>query len=163
VPAIPPDLVFSLFAHLTHFKLGLAAHRGLNLRELLLLTTVALSGPVSFKELHQLLAVSKSALSGMVSQMYQRRLVNRRQDTRDRRRWLVSLTARGQRLLEEIQAEEKRLVETALEGLADSDQAAFLRAVEALHEQLVHQARERPRAAPSRASSRKKEAATLMP
>ncbi len=143
---LPPDLIFSFLTHVARTKLSLAQHHGLSLRELIVLATIATQGPLSFKQLHELLAIPKSGLTGLIDYLHEKRLVNRRQDSQDRRRWFVALTGPGQRLVQTIQDEDTRLVESALDSLQESEQTAFLKAAEAVHRELT---RATVRASPS--------------
>jgi len=134
---ISPDLIFSFLIHAARLKLTLAHQHGLSLRELLVIGIVATQGPVSFKQLHQLLAIPKSALTGLIDNLTDRRLVNRRQDSEDRRRWFVALTNSGRRLVQDIQEEDTRLIQGALESLEESEQAAFVKAADAVYRELA--------------------------
>lgn len=134
---LPPDLIFSFLTHVARTKLSLAQHHGLSLRELIVVATIATQGPVSFKQLHELLSIPKSALTGLVDYLHERHLVDRRQDSQDRRRWFVALTSPGKRLVETIQEEDTRLVQSALESLEEPEQTAFLKAAEAVQKELA--------------------------
>ncbi len=134
---VSPDVIFSFLTHAARLKLSLAQQQGLSLREFLVLGTIAMRGPVSFKQLHEVLSISKSALTGLVDYLHDRRLVDRRQDAQDRRRWFIELTGPGERLVQTIQEEDGRLVHNALESLDPSDQTAFMRAAEAVHHELA--------------------------
>lgn len=154
---IPSDLVFSFLTHVARAKLSLAQQHGLGLRELLILGMISTQGPASFKQLHELLSIPKSALTGLIDQLHERRLVDRRQDSLDRRRWFVALTSPGHRLVERIKEEDTRLLRNALESLEEPEQTAFLKAAEAVQKALAQatvsgpsstrRRRKRPRAA----------------
>ncbi|MBI4233132.1 MAG: MarR family transcriptional regulator [Chloroflexi bacterium] len=134
---VPAGFVSTLVTYLTVLKLSIATHHDLSLRGLLALGVLATKGPVSFKELHQLLSIPKSALTGLVDFLAAEGVVERRQDQQDRRRWIVSLTPSGERLAQAMQEEESRLVEPALQGLSDEEQAAFLKAIKSLSRELL--------------------------
>ena len=134
---IAPDLIFSFLTHAARIKLSLALQHGLSLREFLVLGIISTQGPATFKQLHELLAISKSALTGLIDALYDRRLVDRRQDLQDRRRWFVALTSPGERLVRSIQDEDSRLLGSALDSLEESEQTAFVKAAEAVQKELA--------------------------
>ena len=129
---ISPDIIFSFLTHAARLKLSLAMHHGLSLREFLVLGIIATQGPATFKQLHELLSISKSAVTGLIDSLYERRLVDRQQDSEDRRRWFVALTNPGKQLVQSIQEADTRLLGNALHSLEDSEQAGFLKAAEAV-------------------------------
>jgi len=129
---LPATLVSSLLIHLTVLNLNLARHYNLGLRELLVVAVLAIREELSFRQLHEALSIPKSALTGIIDHLHVRGMVERRQDRRDRRRWLVSLSPSGQRLAQMMQEEEADLLQSAFEGLSQAEQEAFLKATRAL-------------------------------
>jgi DNA-binding MarR family transcriptional regulator len=149
------DVLFSFLAHAVRVKLSLVAYHGLSLREFVVLALIATQGPATFKQLQELLAVSKSAITGMIDSLHARRLVERHQDPDDRRKWFVALTRPGERVVETLQEEDSRLLESAFESLEESEQAVFLKAAEAVHRELAAKKPHRPKRRPRARSQRK--------
>jgi DNA-binding MarR family transcriptional regulator len=135
--AIAPQFVGAVLVHLTALKLGLAQYYRISLRELMTLGLVAGRGEASLTALHKSLSIPKSAVTALVDRLHARGMLQRRQDPEDRRRWLVSLTPSGKRLVEGVQEEESRLVQDALGKLSDAEQRAFIKALNALKEELA--------------------------
>jgi DNA-binding MarR family transcriptional regulator len=133
---INPDLVFSFLTQAARFKLSLAHQHGLSLREFLILGVIAMQGPITFKQLQELLSIPKGALTGLIDYLHEQRFVDRKQDSEDRRRWFVALTNPGQRLVQKIQEEDARLVTDALQQFDDQDQASFSKVAAAIHDEL---------------------------
>ncbi|MGH3158811.1 MAG: MarR family winged helix-turn-helix transcriptional regulator [Streptosporangiaceae bacterium] len=84
--------------------------------------------------LAQAIGADKTRIIGVLDELQDRGLIERRPDPEDRRAHLLSVTPRGVRLREAVQAEIQRQEEALLERLAPGDRAAFLRALATLAE-----------------------------
>ena len=83
---------------LRHTRDALADH-GLKPRQLRILDLLADRGPISQRELGELMAIDHSILVNMLNPLEKERFVKRERDSADRRRHLVTITAAGQRRL----------------------------------------------------------------
>jgi DNA-binding MarR family transcriptional regulator len=133
---VSPQIFSSLLTHLTVLQMAIAQHHSLSLRELLVLGVLATQGNIPFKELSAALSIPKSALTGLIDRLQAHGIVERRQSEWDRRCWLVTLTPSGRHLTQAIQGEEDRLMQPALDGLSETEQEAFLKAIQALNSEL---------------------------
>lgn len=80
---------------------ALARRYGLTGPQLAVLQTLATSGDTTTSELARRLSLSQPTVTGIVQRMLAKELVSRRPSEWDRRALLLSLTARGQRVLAE--------------------------------------------------------------
>lgn len=133
---LPPDAISALFTHLTILKLHVAQHLNLNIRELLVIGVLGIHGALSFTDLHRRISIPKSTLSGLVDYLSTRGLVERYQDQQSRRRWLVSLTPSGRRLVGKMRREEAELVRLSFSSLSRRQQAEFQKALHTLDAEL---------------------------
>jgi DNA-binding MarR family transcriptional regulator len=102
---------------------------------LALLEHLAASGPLTIAEATQHFDRSQSSTSEIVARLVRRGLLARIADTRNRRRHLVWLTAKGQQLVEvERQVLSPDLVATAMSHLTAADREGLVRGLRALVE-----------------------------
>ena len=73
-------------------------HLELNMTEGALLTTIRRFGPLTQRELAELLYIGRAAAGQFVDRLESRGLVQRETDPDDRRVWIVSTTTQGQAL-----------------------------------------------------------------
>ncbi len=78
------------------------------------------------------LQIGLPAASIMVEKLVQLKLLERREDTQDRRKTLVDLTPRARELLRRLQQGGREVLENLLAQLSDEDFAALLKGLEAL-------------------------------
>ena len=139
VPASPDELITQVLIELTawrarertgHFQ---AWHRhGISLVHLSVLSIIQANGPQSMGRLADALDVSVASVTGIVSRMQERGLIERRDDPHDRRVVLVDLAEAGQRFVEDLDTQRLTFLRQALSGLQPDDLAAVLQAVRAL-------------------------------
>jgi MarR family transcriptional regulator, organic hydroperoxide resistance regulator len=91
------------------------------------LSVIGQAGPLSLKELGELLIAEAGHPSRMVDRLVEADLVARRAGGDDRRRVELSLTARGRRLEKRIDATRQRFLNLAREVLGDRDLEQALR------------------------------------
>lgn len=77
--------------------------------------------------LAELLDVEPITLSRMVDRLQEAGLIERQPDPADRRAWRLFLTAKARNLLEELRPLGKQLMETALDGISETDQDSLRR------------------------------------
>lgn len=134
---LPVHLLSTLALHLLAIKNVLAQHYHLSLREVAVLGFLAVWGKVAFTQLHRQSGIPKSALTSLIDRLCARSLVERRQDSRDRRRWWVFLTPEGERFVQRLQGEEAALLRPYLQGLSAEEERALHQALEALTQRLT--------------------------
>ncbi|MGH2407443.1 MAG: MarR family winged helix-turn-helix transcriptional regulator [Candidatus Limnocylindrales bacterium] len=118
-----------------------AWHRGaLSLVHLNVVTVIEAEGPLPMGRLADALDVSVASVTGIVSRMEQRGLVERRHDQDDRRVVLVHLTEAGARIFSDLEARRREGLGRLLERLSDEQLDGFLagiRVLRAAHQELA--------------------------
>ncbi|MDI3317089.1 MAG: MarR family transcriptional regulator [Bacillota bacterium] len=89
-------------------------------------------GPMPVGRLAEVLGVSEPTASALVDRLVRLELARREEDRRDRRRTLVSLSARGEEQVAALRHGSQRWLERSLDLLADEDLEALARGLEAL-------------------------------
>ena len=121
--ATPP--IFTRPAYLL-YKAGIYAQKafddafgavGLNAREFLVLA-FATTEPLSQQDIARRLAIDPTVLVGVVDELERRRLVARRRDPDDRRRYLLEVTETGAELLTKAEQAATEATNTFLNPLA---------------------------------------------
>ncbi|MDT5026216.1 MAG: hypothetical protein QOE61_2642, partial [Micromonosporaceae bacterium] len=82
--------------------------------------------------LAQSIGADKTRIIGVLDELERRGLIRRQPDAADRRAHLLSLTAKGRRLRESVQAAIQQLEERLLARLSPGDRRGFLRALHTL-------------------------------
>jgi DNA-binding MarR family transcriptional regulator len=118
-------------------------HRGaLSLVHLNVVTVIEAEGALSMGRLAEALDVSVASVTGIVSRMEQRGLVERRHGEDDRRVVLVHLTEAGARIFRDIEERRRAGLGRLLERLTDEQLDGFLagiRVLRAAHAELAAQ------------------------
>jgi DNA-binding MarR family transcriptional regulator len=118
-----------------------AWHRGaLSLVHLNVVTVIEAEGPLSMGRLAEALDVSVASVTGIVSRMEGRGLVERRHGEDDRRVVLVHATEAGARIFRDIEGRRREGLARLLEKLTDEQLDGFLaglRLLRAAHAELV--------------------------
>ncbi|MEO7665314.1 MAG: MarR family transcriptional regulator [Candidatus Limnocylindrales bacterium] len=104
----------------------------LSLIHLHVLSVIEAEGPVSMSALAEELDVSLASVTGIVSRMEQKRLVERRHDSTDRRVVLVHPTRRGAHVFQVLEVHRKRRLKKVLEQLTGDELQAFLIGIRAM-------------------------------
>lgn len=94
------------------------------------LATIAEFGPAAQRDISRRLRIDASDLVSVLDDLEERDLVQRRRDERDRRRYLVTITTAGARVLHENLVTAKRLNDILLSPLSQPER-------DRLHEMLV--------------------------
>jgi DNA-binding MarR family transcriptional regulator len=109
------------------YKAGLYAQKaldeafaavGLSAREFLLLAFAA-TGPLSQQDIARRLAIDPTVVVGVVDELERRRLVERRRDPGDRRRYLLAVTADGEELLAKAERTAQEATDAFMDPLTD--------------------------------------------
>jgi DNA-binding MarR family transcriptional regulator len=85
------------------------------------ITVIAQAGPLSLKELGELLIAEAGHPSRLVDRLVEAGLVERRAADDDRRRIVLSLTARGRRLEKRVDAARQRILELGWTLIGERD------------------------------------------
>jgi MarR family multiple antibiotic resistance transcriptional regulator len=92
--------------------------------------------PVSFKQLAAQLYVTPGAVSQLVEGLEQYKLIKRQSDPKDRRIQCLEISPEGKQLIERIENQRQRIMESVMAGLTDHELAVWLRIQKKLLEQL---------------------------
>ena len=95
---IPAHVVAQIFSYAAMLKLALAKQHGLNVFQLLALTTIGSIDGVSIKEVRRKLSIPGSSLTFTIDSLEKKKLIKRQRSKEDRRQWLLSLSAKGEQL-----------------------------------------------------------------
>jgi len=94
---------------------------GLNLSEASLLSFVAEAGPLTQSRLAERLGLGRAATGCVVDTLQERGLAERQPDPEDRRAWLVTVTAAGKELVEELATRDKVLRRELRAGISRAE------------------------------------------
>jgi DNA-binding MarR family transcriptional regulator len=129
---IPAHIISHLLSYLALIKLASAREFGLNAFQFLALLLVGNKEGIGIKELKRELSLPGSSLTFTIDSLEKKRLIKRRRSKEDRRQWLLSLSARGERLYKEIIKADSEMMSSAMENLSETETAAFLKIAEEL-------------------------------
>ena len=127
---IPPHIIAQVFSYAAMVKVSLAKQFGLNTFQFLSLVLVGSTDGLSIKELKRKLSISGSSLTFTLDSLEKKKLIKRRRSKEDRRQWLLSLSAGGERLYAKILKAGNETMSPVLDNLSESEKAAFLRIAE---------------------------------
>jgi DNA-binding MarR family transcriptional regulator len=82
-----------------------------------ILSHLAASGDSSIAELHRALAHRRSTLTSILDRLAERRYISRESDPKDRRSFIVRLSAKGKTVAARVHRELERIEERALKGV----------------------------------------------
>lgn len=106
--------------------LGLLAESQLTPTQYFALARLHEMGQLSQNRLGRLAAMDPATIQGVIQRLNERGYIQRLQDTADRRRMVLRLTASGRALIERLLAESARLNETVLAPLEAAERRQFL-------------------------------------
>jgi DNA-binding MarR family transcriptional regulator len=110
------------------------AEHGISMWGYIVLTALAEQPVRTQAALAQAINADKSRIIGVLDELQQRELIQRRPDRADRRVHLLSLTPAGDKVRRSVQAAIRASEEEALANLPAGDREAFLRSLKALYE-----------------------------
>ena len=108
------------------------------------LSSISRTGAVRPGDLARMEGIAAPGMTRLVADLEQRGLVERTDDPHDRRSTLLTLTAAGERELQEARTSRSAWVAALLDEVGPDDLAAVERAVTALEAALLAATRERP-------------------
>jgi len=124
IPAVSMAFFKPFEQHNSHPELGRSHLRTLiNLR---------LDGPSSMTHLSQRIELEKGSFTPVARHLEEAGYLERVKPPEDRRQTLLSLTAAGMRLADELMAEHRLFVEGSIAQLSDDERAEFQTAVETM-------------------------------
>ena len=129
-------LLWALVHQLQKRSKRMAAELGVTGPQRLVLRVVGLMPGASAGTLAAVLHVHPSTLTGVLQRLVDQRLLRRLSDARDRRRAVLHLTSRGERINATSNGTVEAAVATALRGLGRRDAAAAERALTVIAEHL---------------------------
>jgi DNA-binding MarR family transcriptional regulator len=97
-----------------------------------ILSHLAASGDTSIAELHRALAHRRSTLTSILDRLAERRFITRESDPKDRRSFIVRLSARGKAVAARVHRELARIEENALKGLTGNQFQSVVKVLQAL-------------------------------
>lgn len=127
---IPAHIITQMLSYAAMVRISLAKQFGLNTFQFLSLVLVGSTDGLSIKELKRKLSISGSSLTFAVDSLEKKKLIKRLRSKEDRRQWLLSLSAGGERLYAKILKTESETMSPVLDNLSESEKAAFLRIAE---------------------------------
>ncbi len=102
----------------------------LSVPQLRMLLMLEIDGDASMGELARRASVTMPTATSSINALVDGRYVSRRRSPDDRRVVLVSLTAKGRKVLEHFRAERRERMATVLDQLSPEDQERFVQAFE---------------------------------
>jgi DNA-binding MarR family transcriptional regulator len=119
---------------------GLLGAANFGPRHLPVLFTLAMNGPDSVGEVAGRLGLSPATVSQLVNELERGGFVDRREDPRDRRRTIVSLSERHRRPIEDHTRRRLEPLRATVEALSPVERAHFIKGWRILVESLEHAA-----------------------
>lgn len=105
---------------------------GLTNSRIVALATVLHSGELTMSELASAIDYPRPLATRLVDELVERGLLERKNDPSDRRRVLVSITAQGLQVFEDVHREAAAILEHVIGAMSDSDADALIRGLESL-------------------------------
>jgi DNA-binding MarR family transcriptional regulator len=127
----------NLFENTNALKRGMAGHLQALYRncpiprsQLELLFAIQQHQPISFKHVAQQLYLTPGAVSQLAEGLEQQQLITRTADADDRRIQCLSITPKGEKLLQQVEKHRQSLMESVMQELTDEELAVWLRVQE---------------------------------
>jgi len=93
---------------------------------------------ISFKEIGDMLMVSKPNISGLIVRLEKKGLVARESSKKDKRIWLAKITPEGEKLFEKVRPFREEVDAFAFAGLSRSEKRQFLNYILRTLQRLKH-------------------------
>jgi DNA-binding MarR family transcriptional regulator len=97
-----------------------------------ILSHLAASGDTSIAELHRALAHRRSTLTSILDRLAQRRYISRESDPKDRRSFIVRLSAKGKTVAARVHRELGCIEESALKGVTGGEFESVVKILQTL-------------------------------
>jgi len=131
MPAKPLRLIPEV--HRATHRIGIFLDRlGITQGEGHILSYLAASGDTSIAELHRALAHRRSTLTSILDRLAQRRYISRESDPKDRRSFIVRLSAKGKTVAARVHRELGCIEESALKGVTGGEFESVVKILQTL-------------------------------
>jgi DNA-binding MarR family transcriptional regulator len=97
-----------------------------------ILSHLAASGDSSIAELHRALAHRRSTLTSILDRLAGRKYISRESDPKDRRSFIVRLSAKGKTVAARVHRELGRIEESALKGVTGGEFQSLVKVLQTL-------------------------------
>jgi DNA-binding MarR family transcriptional regulator len=143
MPAKPLRLIPEV--HRATHRIGIFLDRlGITQGEGHILSHLAASGDTSIAELHRALAHRRSTLTSILDRLAKRRYISRESDPKDRRSFIVRLSAKGKTVAALVHRELARIEEGALKGVTGRDFQSVVKVLQILEKTADQASRRKP-------------------
>mgnify|MGYP001356844132 FL=1 len=126
------DRLIHLIAGKFSREVAQAIEGTMSVSEFLVLRMLAQTGPSRVSQIARKMQITASAVTFLTDKLADKELILRKRDEADRRVVLVSITEKGARVLEELEALRRAAAERMLEGLSDSELSGIMAILEKL-------------------------------
>jgi len=126
------DRLIHLIAGKFSREVAQAIEGTMSVSEFLVLRMLAQTGPSRVSQIACKMQITASAVTFLTDKLADKELILRKRDEADRRVVLVSITEKGARVLEELEALRRAAAERMLEGLSDSELSGIVAILEKL-------------------------------
>jgi len=126
------DCLIHLIAGKFSREVAQAIEGTMSVSEFLVLRMLAQTGPSRVSQIARKMQITASAVTFLTDKLADKELILRKRDEADRRVVLVSITEKGARVLEELEALRRAAAERMLEGLSDSELSGIVAILEKL-------------------------------
>ncbi|HOA70540.1 MAG: MarR family transcriptional regulator [Bacillota bacterium] len=126
------DRLIHLIAGKFSREVAQAIEGTMSVSEFLVLRMLAQTGPSRVSQIARKMQITASAVTFLTDKLADKELILRKRDEADRRVVLVSITEKGARVLEELEALRRAAAERMLEGLSDSELSGIVAILEKL-------------------------------
>lgn len=126
------DRLIHLIAGKFSREVAQAIEGTMSVSEFLVLRMLAQTGPSRVSQIAREMQITASAVTFLTDKLADKELILRKRDEADRRVVLVSITEKGARVLEELEALRRAAAERMLEGLSDSELSGIVAILEKL-------------------------------
>lgn len=107
--------------------LSITSGKNISHAQLEVLFSIRTSQPINPKELAAKLSMTPGAISQLIDVLEDQRLISRQTDTDDRRRQVLTVSDRGNRLMKSIERRRRTVMENVIKGLTDEELELWLR------------------------------------
>ena len=97
-----------------------------------ILSHLVVAGDTSIAELHRALAHRRSTLTSILDRLAERKFISRESDPKDRRSFIVRLSAKGKTVAALVHRELARIEESALKGVTGREFQSVVKVLRAL-------------------------------
>lgn len=130
------ELLPRLMMEITRYEHNYVTAGKITIPQLLMLEHLSHLKESKMNELAVEINVSFSAATGMIDRLLEQKLVNRKRGEHDRRTVLVSITAKGKRIVDEVYAQKRDGIIELFSHLTSEERSQYIRILEKLVQNL---------------------------